>query len=82
MSIKPSPLRESLITSIQETNALIAAYTRSKPNLDYIDVYSKMLSPDGRPRGELFGADMLHMNAAGYALWKQEIVGHLPAQSP
>lgn len=82
LSIKPSPLRESLIIAIQETNALISAYTRSQPNLDYIDVYSKMLSADGRPRGELFGADMLHMNAAGYALWKQEIAGHLTPAPP
>jgi lysophospholipase L1-like esterase len=27
-------------------------------------------SRDGRPRGDLFGGDGLHMNAAGYALWR------------
>ena len=29
-----------------------------------------MLGPDGMPREELFLADRLHMNARGYALWR------------
>ena len=62
---------------MRETNALIAAYTRTQPNLDYIDVFSKMLDHEGRPRGELFRADSLHMNAAGYGLWKTVISSHL-----
>ena len=49
------------------------------PNLDYIDIYSKMVDADGRPRPELFGADMLHLNRAGYALWRREISAHLGA---
>ena len=77
VSIKPSPLRQSLLPAMRETNALIAAYTRTQPNLDYIDVFSKMLDGEGRPRGELFRADSLHMNAAGYGLWKTVISSHL-----
>lgn len=79
LSIKPSPLRKALIPSVQRTNALIEDYTRKVAELDYIDVYSKMIGPDGRPRPELYAADLLHLNAAGYALWKQEIAGHLAA---
>jgi lysophospholipase L1-like esterase len=78
LSIKPSPLREALLPRVNETNRLIAAYSRSQPNLDYIDVYSRMLGPDGRPRAELFSADNLHLNQAGYALWKTVIASHLP----
>jgi len=36
-----------------------------------------MLGQDGRPRAELFGADKLHLNEAGYALWKRELAAHL-----
>jgi lysophospholipase L1-like esterase len=77
LSIKPSPLRQALLPKVRATNALIADYAAGTPNLDYIDVYSKMLDRDGRPRGELFQADSLHLNAAGYALWQGVIAGHL-----
>lgn len=77
LSIKPSPLRAALLPEVREANRLIAEYSRATPNLDYIDVYSKMLDPQGRPRTDLYGADALHLNAAGYALWKAVISSHL-----
>ena len=57
--------------------ALIEAYTREGDNLDYIDIYSKMLGADGQPRAELFLPDRLHLNADGYAVWKAAIGEHL-----
>lgn len=81
VSIKPSPLRERLMRSAEETNTLIAAYCKNDTRLDYINVYSPMLGPDGRPREELFLPDRLHLNAQGYALWKSVIAGHLSARS-
>lgn len=77
LSIKPSPLRASLMPLARETNTLIAAYSASQTNLDYIDVYSKMLDDSGSPRAELFLADALHLSDAGYALWKSVIASHL-----
>ena len=32
-----------------------------------------MLGADGQGRAELFGPDLLHMNAEGYAMWKKII---------
>jgi lysophospholipase L1-like esterase len=83
LSIKPSPLRASLMPAIRDTNAMIAAYSMTQSNLDYIDIYSKMLDAQGQPRPELFREDHLHLNAQGYALWKKEISAHLamPAQA-
>ena len=78
LSIKPSPLRAALMPKVVEANALIADYVATVPNLDYIDIYTKMLGADGRPRSELFAPDMLHLNRAGYALWRDEILRHLP----
>ena len=77
LSIKPSPLRAALIAQAKDTNKLIQTYSGTVPNLDYIDIYSKMVDADGRPRPELFGPDMLHLNRAGYALWRREISAHL-----
>ena len=77
LSIKPSPLRAALLAQARDTNKLIQTYSATVPNLDYIDIYSKMVDADGRPRPELFGPDMLHLNRAGYALWRREISAHL-----
>jgi len=77
LSIKPSPLRENLMPAVHAANGLIEAYALSESNVDFIDVYSKMLGQDGRPRSDLFGADMLHLNEAGYALWKRELSARL-----
>jgi len=77
ISIKPSPLREALIPATREANALIEGYVRTGENMDYIDVFSHMLGPDGRPRPELYREDALHLSAAGYALWKEQIGQHL-----
>lgn len=77
LSIKPSPLRASLIPAIRETNALIADYAATVPNADYIDVFSRMLDEAGQPRAEFFRADALHLNAAGYTMWHTVISGHV-----
>jgi len=78
VSIKPSPLRESLLPSIRATNEAIRAYLGSVPNSRFIDVYSQMLDGHGAARVELFRDDRLHMNASGYALWRREINARLP----
>lgn len=69
VSIKPSPSRAALLEKMREANAKVKAFSASKPNLLYVDVFTPMLGKDGAPRAELFGDDMLHMNRAGYELW-------------
>ena len=68
ISIKPSPARWSLVKQMQSANEKIRTYIDSQKGLLYIDVFGPMLR-DGEVRKELFGADGLHMNAAGYKLW-------------
>lgn len=77
VSIKPSPARQSQLAAIQTTNRLIKAYSEGHPQLDFIDVHSAMLDEAGRPRTELFGQDRLHLNTAGYALWRELIAQRL-----
>jgi len=78
VSIKPSPLRESLMPKIRATNGLIRDYVASLENAQFIDVHAQMLDAQGRARRELFGNDRLHLNADGYALWRREIAARLP----
>jgi lysophospholipase L1-like esterase len=70
ISIKPSPSRWARVDRIRTANALVRQYAATDPRLLYVDVFTPMLGPNGRPRGELFVDDSLHMNVRGYALWR------------
>ena len=78
LSIKPSPSRAKLLPVMNEANAKIRAYAAAHPHLIYIDVASKMLDASGQPGAELFIEDRLHMNRAGYDLWRGIIAPYLP----
>lgn len=77
ISIKPSPSRSAFLPMVLEANALLDAYVRTLGNADYIDIFTPMLTTDGKLRPELFLADQLHMNDAGYALWQSVIATHI-----
>jgi lysophospholipase L1-like esterase len=77
VSIKPSPSRAKLMPKMVETNKLIESFLKTKSNTAFIDVYHKMLNANGKPIGEIFGPDSLHMNAKGYAIWQKEIEPYL-----
>ena len=84
ISIKPSPARARLIPKIRETNHLIQKYTSENEKLEFIEVFTAMLDADGQPRADLFRADALHLNEAGYTLWRKIIAQHVrlsPADS-
>ncbi len=78
ISIKPSPSRANLLPVMREANGKIRAYAAAHPHLLYIDVASRMLDAAGQPRAELFIEDRLHMNRAGYDLWREIIAPYLP----
>lgn len=78
ISIKPSPSRASLLPVMNAANEKIRAYAAAHPHLIYIDVAGKMLDASGQPRAELFIEDRLHMNRAGYDLWRGIIAPYLP----
>ena len=73
ISIKPSPSRRQYMAVQTEANNLIKNYLSGQRNTAFVDVYTPMLDAAGQPRPELFTADSLHMNAAGYEVWKQAI---------
>jgi lysophospholipase L1-like esterase len=77
VSIKPSPLRESLMAAAIQANEKIEAYTKTDPRLAFVDIYTPMLDGQGQPRAELFLPDRLHLNADGYAIWRSAIAASL-----
>lgn len=70
IAIKPSGARWALIEQIRAANALVRRQAGTDPRLLYVDVFTPMLGPNGRPREELFVADRLHLSRRGYALWR------------
>lgn len=79
VAIKPSPSRANLLPQIRQANALIEAMAAKDPGLTFVDVFTPMLKADGSLRPELFGPDMLHMNAEGYALWTRLLKPYVDA---
>lgn len=77
ISMKPSPSREHLMQKMDIGNYFINAFLKENKRSDYIDVYHLMVDGDGKPRKELFIQDMLHMNSAGYAIWKKALEPYL-----
>lgn len=73
VSIKPSPARFAQRPLQREANARVEAWLRDQPGTGYVDVATPMLDASGQPRSELFIADRLHMNARGYAIWRDAI---------
>ncbi|HEY8746735.1 MAG TPA: family 16 glycoside hydrolase [Tepidisphaeraceae bacterium] len=75
--MNPSPSRWAQRDKQQKGNALVKAYIDSADNLDYIDFWGAMLGSDGQPREDLFIADRLHNNAAGYKIRADVVRPHL-----
>jgi predicted esterase/lysophospholipase L1-like esterase len=73
VAIKPSISRLKIIDKIRETNRLIRDRVSTDDRLIYVDVFTPMLNKSGQPRPELFLEDGLHMNAQGYAIWRDLI---------
>lgn len=77
VSMKPSPSRQKFLTKYLAANAAIKDFLTAQKRTAYIDVYTPMLQPDGNVMTDIFKADNLHMNAKGYAIWKQVMEPYL-----
>jgi len=73
IATKPSPSRAQYVEVTRQLNERLEDLAATDSHLWFIDVFTPMLDENGQPRPELFGSDMLHMNAAGYELWRSII---------
>jgi len=67
-SLTPGPGRQEEFARRKETNQVIKNYIITQPGLQFIDLWDAMLTPDGKPRTDLWVADGVHPNHAGYLL--------------
>ncbi|TXH28775.1 MAG: G-D-S-L family lipolytic protein [Cyclobacteriaceae bacterium] len=73
ISPKPSIARWHLKEQYVQFNNDLQTWVRKKKNVYFIDVWSKMLNPDGTIRKDLFIEDGLHMNRKGYDIWRDTL---------
>ncbi len=78
IGLSPSPSRWNEKPAGDQLNALIAAYAKDHKNLVFIDSTRISLDPNGQPRPELFIADQLHFNEAGYKLLAETVRPFVP----
>ena len=76
LSIKPSLARWHLRDNLREANERVRAEIATRHRSTYIDLWTPMLGANNTPRPELFVEDGLHVNAQGYALWRDLINAH------
>lgn len=72
ISIKPSPARAAILDRVRTANARLRDLIEHRPAGYYVDVFTPMLH-EGASRPELFYADGLHLNRAGYDLWARTL---------
>lgn len=72
-AIKPSPSRILQFDKQKEFNIKLWKWVQEEKGLYFIDTFNRMLGSDGKPDAKLFKADMLHMNADGYAIWTIQV---------
>jgi len=78
ISWSPTPFRWKQHEKEIALNALVAEYARHTPKVGYIETYDMVLGDDGKPRPELFIADQIHFNVAGYQLLAARVRPFLP----
>jgi lysophospholipase L1-like esterase len=71
ISAKPSKLRFAQIERQSQLNAAIRTLAATSKDLTFVDVASRMMG-GGEPR-DLYVEDGLHMNAAGYVIWRDVV---------
>ena len=76
ISCPPSPKRWAQTEKIKKTNGLIAEYCR-KHNMTFVNTFPLMLGADALPRPDIYVEDQLHMNAKGYAIWREAVAPNL-----
>jgi hypothetical protein len=77
IEVTATPSRWNAIGEIREAGDLIKNYCKKSEDLFFIDTYDQFMTGGGEPDPSLFRTDMLHLNAEGYELWTEIILGAL-----
>ena len=67
-SLTPGPGRWDEALQRVATNRALRDYSATRPDLKFVDLWSAMLTIDGKPRDDIWVEDRVHPNHAGYLL--------------
>jgi len=81
ISAKPSPSRWDKKEQYLALNEAMKSYTEKKENVGFVDVWTPMLDEDGNPKSDIFLEDQLHMNKAGYDIWREIFAKYFPEET-
>ena len=73
IAVKPSLRRAHLWSTMVEVNDALQALADEHDHVTFLDTSTPMLNEDGTVMADLLVEDGLHMNANGYAIWKDVI---------
>jgi lysophospholipase L1-like esterase len=73
IEITPTPSRWAAWPKVNQFNEMVAEYCKTQNKLVFISTKSSFLTEANQPKPELFIADKLHLNDAGYAIWSNII---------
>ena len=73
LAIKPSIARWHLWPTMRTANEQLKARAANDPRLTFLDIATPMLNDAGEPLEDIFIADQLHMNGAGYDIWRDAV---------
>ncbi len=83
LSVKPSPIRESVWERAQLLNEHYRQLADANPLVHYVDVATPLLNEDGSMNPRLYVRDMLHLNGSGNEIWGASIKAALmPIEAP
>lgn len=74
ISIKCSPTREKMRDVIEQTNRQIERLAQTRPNTQYVDLFSTLLDKKNQIRENLFEGDRLHLAPKAYELWSKKLL--------
>ena len=81
ISPKPSVQRWNLKEQYHAVNNAMQNYAEMTDQVSFIDVWNPALDETGHVFTDIFLEDNLHMNAKGYAIWKEVIGPYLATPS-
>ena len=79
VAVNPAPSRWNETDKYRELNRLIRAAALQMPRVSVCDGFTFVLDDKGQARPDLFVADRLHLNPAGYKLLAEQVRPHLVA---
>ena len=69
LSAKPSPLRWAFKDEFLKLNRMFSQLPVKYDYVRYLDLWTSLIGPSGRPVSEYFISDSLHLNNSGYRKW-------------